>query len=106
MNRPVFKRFGELPRFPAALWLLITCFTASLLFMLFQGGKLASMLFIMITFLSVYLLSGNWSGIKRAQGTRKLTNAGKKLKLEAGQSLQIRYWCAITRVLANSLYDD
>ena len=44
MKRPVFKRFGELPRFPAALWLLIACLAASLLFMLFQGGKLASML--------------------------------------------------------------
>lgn len=89
MNRPVFKRFGELPRFPAALWLLISCFSASLLFLLFQGGKLASMLFIIITLLSAYLLSGNWSGIKRAQGTRKLANVGQETQIEAGQSLQI-----------------
>lgn len=90
MKRPVFLRFGERPRFPAALWLLITCCAASLLFLLFQGGKLASMLFIMMLFLSVYLLSGNWSGIKRAQATRKITNAGVDAKLEAGQSLQIQ----------------
>ncbi|OCT17206.1 hypothetical protein A8709_24840 [Paenibacillus pectinilyticus] len=90
MKRPVFKRFGERPRFPAAFWLLVTCFLASLFFLLFQGGKLASMLLIMMTFLSFYLLSGNWSGIKSAQGTRKLTNGGVEAKLEAGQSLQIQ----------------
>jgi uncharacterized protein (DUF58 family) len=89
MTRPVFKRFGERPRFPAPLWLLISCFTASLFFMLFQGGKLASMLFIIITLLSIYLLSGNWSGIRRAQGTRKLSLPGQDAQLEAGQSLQI-----------------
>ncbi|MEC0230538.1 DUF58 domain-containing protein [Paenibacillus alba] len=89
MNRPVFTRFGVRPRFPAALWLLISCFTASLLFMLFQGGKLASMLFIIVTLLSIYLLSGNWSGVRRAQGVRKLTNIGQEAHLEAGQSLQI-----------------
>src|SRR4051794_34022347 len=90
MIRPLFKRFGDRPRFPAAFWLLVTCLAASLLFMLFQGGKMASMLFIMMTFLTVYLLSGNWSGIRRAQGTRKLTNTGLEAKLEAGQSLQIQ----------------
>ncbi|UKS30420.1 DUF58 domain-containing protein [Paenibacillus sp. HWE-109] len=89
MNRPVFKRFGARPRFPAPLWLLIACFTASLFFLLFQGGKLASMLFIIITLLSIYLLSGNWSGIRRAQGTRKISNLGQEAQLEAGQSLQI-----------------
>ncbi|GGI43616.1 hypothetical protein GCM10008018_03010 [Paenibacillus marchantiophytorum] len=47
------------------------------------------MLFIIITLLSIYLLSGNWSGIRRAQGTRKLSNLGQEAQLEAGQSLQI-----------------
>lgn len=87
MNRPVFKRLGELSRLPAAFWLLVSCFTASLFFLLFQGGKLASMLFMIITLLSVYLLSGNWSGIKRAQGIRRLSM--NEAQLEAGQSLQI-----------------
>jgi uncharacterized protein (DUF58 family) len=90
MKRPVFKRFGELTRLPAPFWLLVTCLAASLLFMLFQGGKLASMLFITMTFLAIYLLSGNWSGIRRVQGTRKITNATVEAKLEAGQSLQIQ----------------
>ncbi|WNR46329.1 DUF58 domain-containing protein [Paenibacillus roseipurpureus] len=90
MKQPVFQRIGKIPRFPAAFWLLLTCFAASLMFMLYQGGKLASMLFIMMTFLSVYLLSGNWSGIKRSQGTRRLTNTGIETKFESGQSLQIK----------------
>ncbi|TXK84126.1 DUF58 domain-containing protein [Paenibacillus sp. N3.4] len=61
----------------------------SLFFLLFQGGKLASMLFIIMTLLSIYLFLGNWSGVKRAQGSRKFTNAGTDVQLEAGQSLQI-----------------
>jgi uncharacterized protein (DUF58 family) len=89
MNRPVLKRFGERPRFPAALWLLASCLVGSLFFLLFQGGKLASMLFIIITILSIYLLLGNWSGVKRTQGMRRMPNAGQEAKLEAGQSVQI-----------------
>ncbi|MFD0692887.1 DUF58 domain-containing protein [Paenibacillus sp. GCM10027628] len=90
MNRPVSKRFGERPRFPAALWVLVSCVTGSLFFLLFQGGKLASMLFMIVILLSVYLLLGHWSGVKRTMGVRKLTNVGQEANLEAGQSLQIR----------------
>ncbi|MBD0379042.1 DUF58 domain-containing protein [Paenibacillus sedimenti] len=89
MNRPFSKRYGERPRFPAALWVLVSCVVGCLFFLLFQGGKLASMLFIIVTLLSVYLLLGNWSGVKRTQGVRRLTNVGQEANLEAGQCLQI-----------------
>ncbi|MGG1552635.1 DUF58 domain-containing protein [Paenibacillus ferrarius] len=90
MKRPVLLRFGERPRLPAALWFLITLVTITLFFLLFQGGKLASMLFIIMLLLSVYLLSGYWSGIRRSQGTRKLTVQGAEAKVEAGSMLDIR----------------
>ncbi|MEW9701537.1 DUF58 domain-containing protein [Paenibacillus sp. SI8] len=72
-----------------ALWLLVSCLIGSLFFLLFQGGKLASMLFIIITVLSVYLILGNWSGVKNTQGVRRLPNAQQDAAIEAGQSLQI-----------------
>jgi uncharacterized protein (DUF58 family) len=90
VNQQVIKRFEERARFPAALWYLTACFLFSLFFLLFQGGKLASMLFIVMTILSVYLLLGNWSGIKKAQGLRTLSNAEQEIRLDAGQSLQVQ----------------
>ncbi|NEW05133.1 DUF58 domain-containing protein [Paenibacillus sp. SYP-B3998] len=89
MNRLFLKRFGELSRVPAAFWMLASCLIGSLFFLLFQGGKLASMLFIIITLLSVYLILGNWSGVKRTHGVRRLPNTHQDANLEAGHSLQI-----------------
>jgi uncharacterized protein (DUF58 family) len=40
--------------------------------MLFQGGKLAWMLFVVMLILSIYLALGRWSGIAKAKGRRTL----------------------------------
>ena len=89
MNRPIVQK-AEGRRLPAAYWYLFACFAASLLFLLFQGGKLASMLFMIVALLSVYLLLGHWSGIKRTQAVRTLEKMDGESPLEAGQSLQVK----------------
>jgi uncharacterized protein (DUF58 family) len=89
MNHPVMKRFTERQGLPPSVWYLSACFLLSLFFLLFQGGKLASMLFIIIAILTVYLVLGNWSGIKKTQGIRRLANAEQEVRLDAGQSLQV-----------------
>lgn len=70
-------------------WLLGAVFAGSLLFLLFQGGKLAFMLFVIVFVLSGYLLLGKWSGITRTTGRRTLA-AGAGEALEAGAVLKIR----------------
>ncbi|MFC5450312.1 DUF58 domain-containing protein [Paenibacillus aestuarii] len=89
MKRPIAKLWEDRPRVPAALWAVASCLVGSLLFMLFQGGKLAAMLFIIVACLSVYLLLGYWSGVRRTQGVRMLLNTQQEAQLDAGQSLKI-----------------
>jgi uncharacterized protein (DUF58 family) len=90
MNQSVIKNAGERPRFQSAFWYVLSCVVFSFFFLLFQGGKLATMLFVIVTILSIYLLLGNWSGIKRTQGVRTLANADQEVRLDAGQSLQVQ----------------
>lgn len=58
----------------AILTLVLTSLTwvICLCFFLFQGGKTAFMLFIMVTILCLYLLLGKWTGISRSSGERRL----------------------------------
>jgi uncharacterized protein (DUF58 family) len=69
---------------------LLTCFCASAMFLIFQGGKVAFMIFSMVTILCIYLLMGRWSGIVRANGERELDHLGAGMELEAGASLGVR----------------
>ncbi|WP_409341413.1 DUF58 domain-containing protein [Paenibacillus sp. MBLB4367] len=71
-------------------WVLVGCFGGSLLFLLFQGGKLASMLFAVVCVISVYLVLGRWSGVAKAQGTRALSAGGGEQEIEAGKSLTVK----------------
>lgn len=71
------------------LWLLGAVLAGSLLFLLFQGGKLAFMLFVVVLFLSIYLLLGRWSGIARTKARRQLLS-GAGEQLEAGSVLRIK----------------
>lgn len=66
----------------------MTCFFSALFFLLFQGGKLAFMLFIIVLVLSLYLFMGRWSGIRKANGTRKLLMDLEK-PLEAGSTVTV-----------------
>ncbi|MBP1156392.1 MULTISPECIES: DUF58 domain-containing protein [unclassified Paenibacillus] len=82
-------KLAERPRSSRKLWAVLSVFLGSLAFLLFQGGKLALMLFIIMLILSVYLLLGQWSGIKRAQGVRTLKHNEFGSILEAGSTLGV-----------------
>jgi uncharacterized protein (DUF58 family) len=90
MNTSFIKRIEDRPRIQSAFWYVLTCFLVCFFFLMFQGGKLATMLFITVSILSVYLVLGNWSGIKRTQGVRILANTEQDVRLDAGQSLQVQ----------------
>jgi uncharacterized protein (DUF58 family) len=90
MNTSFIKRMEDRPRVQAAFWYVLACFIFCFFFLLFQGGKLATMLFITVSILSLYLLLGNWSGIKRAGAVRTLASSDQDVRLEAGQSLQVQ----------------
>lgn len=72
-------------------WMVLGCLGASLLFVLFQGGKLALMVFVIVLVLSVYLFLGQWSGITRAEGARKIRFGRSALdgELEAGATVDV-----------------
>lgn len=90
MNHPSKNKIEDRPRTPTTFWYVISCLAFSLLFLLFQGGKLASMLFVVVSMLSIYLLLGKWSGISKAQGTRVLSGTDQDIRLDAGQSLRVQ----------------
>lgn len=68
--------------------LILLFFLVSLLFLLFQGGKFAYMVFIIVTVLCLYIVLGRWSGIAKAEGKRSVTGAGKEM-LNAGTFLTV-----------------
>lgn len=70
---------------------VLGCLAASLMFVLFQGGKLALMVFVIVLIMNVYLFLGRWSGITRVAGTRTLdTDQQKETVIEAGSALRVR----------------
>lgn len=89
MRGSIVQKLTERQRLSKQFWAVLTSFIVSLGFLLFQGGKLALMVFVIICVLSVYLLLGQWSGIKRTQGTRILSNVDHGGTLEAGSSLGV-----------------
>jgi uncharacterized protein (DUF58 family) len=67
-------------------------YAVSLLFLLFQGGKTALMLFCIFNVLLVYLVLGRWSGIGSVSGVRKLSGgsgAALEQTLTAGARLEV-----------------
>ncbi|UJF35015.1 DUF58 domain-containing protein [Paenibacillus hexagrammi] len=90
MNRQFMKRLLDRSSYPAGFWAITSCVICSLFFLLFQGGKLAAMLFFIVLILAIYLLLGNWSGVKRTRGVRKLAGAAQQsAELQAGHSLKV-----------------
>lgn len=76
-------------KYSSKFWYFFACYMGSLLFMLFQGGKLAFMVFIIMTLLSIYLWLGRWSGIGKTVGSRTLVNVEKDRAIEAGSSIAL-----------------
>ncbi|MFD2116289.1 DUF58 domain-containing protein [Paenibacillus yanchengensis] len=55
-------------------WLACTLYCISLMYLLFQGGKTALMLFTILNLLFVYLLLSRWSGIAKVTGRHYIKN--------------------------------
>lgn len=89
MNRTWEQRLEE-RRLPIPFWYVLISFVCCLLFVIFQGGKLATMLFVTVTVLCVYLLLGRWSGIKKTVGERKFIDHEQEVRISAGDSLPVR----------------
>ncbi len=69
---------------------LIALAICSLFFVLFQGGKLAFMLFIFVMVLGTYLYLGRWSGIAHVKAVRILSNTGHGNQISAGNPLKVK----------------
>lgn len=69
-------------------WYVAACFVGSLLFALFQGGKLAYMLLMIVSVLCLYLVLGRWSGITSVKGARTLESG--RGSYVAGSSIRVR----------------
>lgn len=63
---------------PSKLASILVIWSITLLYVLFQGGKTAFMLFIMVSLLIAYLIAGGLGGVRRAKGTRSLFLSRKK----------------------------
>ncbi|MBU9723600.1 DUF58 domain-containing protein [Bacillus alkalicola] len=74
---------------PVFIGVIIT-WLSSLLFLLFAGGKLALVMFVIMTIISTYLLLlTRWSGIKEIIGKRSVSYRKREGRLEAGDSFQM-----------------
>ncbi|MFD0715035.1 DUF58 domain-containing protein [Paenibacillus sp. GCM10027626] len=76
-----------------ARWKIIALiYLICLLFLLFQGGKTAFMLFCIFNALVIYLIIGRWSGIGKVSGSRKLGQEGaaQDHTLVAGMRLDVQ----------------
>ena len=72
------------------VWCVLACLIGSFLFLIFQGGKLASMLFAVMLILSAYLTMGRWSGITKAQGKRSISGIGSDGLVPAGTPVSVQ----------------
>jgi uncharacterized protein (DUF58 family) len=76
-------------RWSVKAWGLGLALLSSSFFVLFQGGKLSLMLLVIITFLTVYLVLGRWSGIASAQGQREISGVTGGSILQSGSALKV-----------------
>ncbi|WP_419872717.1 DUF58 domain-containing protein [Candidatus Pristimantibacillus sp. PTI5] len=74
-------------------WQLVAViYLTSLFYFLFQGGKTAMMLFMILNLLLIYLVLGRWSGINRVTGSRSYSvpsSNALEQSLSAGSSLEV-----------------
>lgn len=86
MRTAAARRPGRSP----IIAIMLGSLASSTMFLLFQGGKLAFMVFVIVAVLNTYLLMGRWSGIKQVKGQRHLQTEHPGDELEAGTSLRVR----------------
>lgn len=102
------KREKQRVLFIAFIW----CCT--FLFVMFQGGKLSVVLFLSSTLLSIYILSGRFSGIRRAQIHRQIVgNDHSRPILPAGSSIEVKVhvqlpgiWPVLYVLVRDHLYSE
>ncbi len=80
------RRLDFSPKF----WGVFACFICSFFFLMFQGGKLAFMVFAIVSALCVYLGLGKWSGVQKAEGRRTLLNAAHDATVDAGTQVKVK----------------
>ncbi|WP_438346926.1 DUF58 domain-containing protein [Paenibacillus sp. FA6] len=74
------------------LWAVVAVWGVSLFYLLFQGGKMSSMLFGMSSMLVAYLLIGGYSGVSRVRGSRHLALNDEYFDLlHAGDQMQVKF---------------
>jgi len=62
----------------------------NIMYFMFQGGKTPIMLFVILNVLIIYLILGQWSGIRLAQGTRRVSqNSSGDGTLHSGMSVEV-----------------
>lgn len=76
-------------------WRIIALiYSVALFYFLFQGGKTAFMLFMILNLLLIYLLLGKWSGISQVNGSRSFRQQGAfahaEHSLTAGSSIEVQ----------------
>ncbi|MGN7491630.1 DUF58 domain-containing protein [Paenibacillus sp. SAF-054] len=83
------KTIGSMAR-NLRFWIVLAVWAASLLFVLFQGGKTSMMLLVMISVLVVYLIAGGLGGIRRVNGHRSLSAEQEQGEtLHAGEQVKV-----------------
>jgi uncharacterized protein (DUF58 family) len=82
-------RIAKTSRWSLKAWVLLLCLVSCLFFVLFQGGKLSLMLFIIVLTLTVYLMLGRWSGISSAHGRREIHGVTGGAALQSGTALKV-----------------
>jgi uncharacterized protein (DUF58 family) len=77
-------------------WGVAACLVGSFLFLAFQGGKLAAMLFTIVLILSAYFVLGRFSGITSAKGVRQLGD-DRSAEYVAGTSVPVHIQISLPR---------
>ncbi|MBD3917891.1 DUF58 domain-containing protein [Paenibacillus sp. PR3] len=65
-------------------------YVCNIMYFMFQGGKTPIMMFVILNVLIIYLILGQWSGIRLAQGTRRVAqNSSADGTMHSGMSVEV-----------------
>ncbi|MCP1185843.1 DUF58 domain-containing protein [Paenibacillus sp. 1781tsa1] len=88
--KPLLSTVNKGLRHPR-VWSIAMVWMCCLAYVLFQGGKTSLMLLSMVTLLCVYLAIAGFSGVRRAQGVRRLSSGPDHEELlHAGDQVQVQ----------------
>ncbi|MEK4663206.1 DUF58 domain-containing protein [Priestia sp. FSL H7-0729] len=88
--KPLLSTVNKGLRHPR-VWSIAMVWMCCLAYVLFQGGKTSLMLLSMVTLLCVYLAIAGFSGVRRAQGVRRLSSGSDHEELlHAGDQVQVQ----------------